>query len=958
MASNKEPVSPISSNQPIPLIGLGTAVYPFGDCETLKSAILHAIKLGYRHFDAAAIYRSEQPMGEAITEALHLGLISSREKIFITSKLWLCDNHGGRVQPALQKKLRNLGLDYLNLDLMHWPRLGLTKSIGVSNFSCKKLTELFSVVKIPPALNQKKLRELCSSRGIHVSACSPLGGNGTPWSSNQVLDSNVLKDIAQARGKTVALRWVYLQGVSVIVRSLRNERLKENLQILDWSLTEEELRENRVAMENAGAIIRGRRHGTKKKTYQRNGRPDSPYQNWRWEQGLSGLVGMNMINVGSGACNKRKREERVFKFKTFCDHGHPTHFDGPFRRNIQALLEYGRAEWGLLGGMQSWSFRLEVHRHPPVQVSLFIVEEPIETSVRRHCHHCRRFHFVLPSKETMAAATSVGCQGSHVSVTTAEATTVMPAKQQQQQNFVELQGHLMHAVMHSNGFGHLLCLNGMEGGSEFISGHQIMDLWNRICTGLRARKVSLSDTAKKRTMELRLIHGIGYSEPWFGRWGYQFGRGSYGVTQQTYHKAIQALRAIPLRMLTPILPEISAILLRYQTMSGHSLQTLGHLFHFILELRGRIPLHSLTSTAAADPLHHGIMAAGSNNCRWSSKRVEMAIWVIVEALKKAEFRWVSRQEVRDAARLYIGDTGLLDFVLKSLGNHVVGNYVVRRAVNPVTKVLEYCLEDVSSTAIFPQSLPAAAAEDPKTNNIPPPRLHVTRAQLMKDIYCLYKHVLMMKEQRLAAGMLEAIPAAVRIVLDVKHLVKDYKGEMFSAGKNEGGAGEEPLRIMCTISLRQRDHHDHVVDYSPPPHELIVLPSHATVGDLKMEVERCFREVYWCLRSFTAESVVGLEGRRDGDLLRVLVGAGASVVVRGTSSLEDVGSDRSCEGGNSSVWLIDCPCGAKEDDGERMVSCDICEVWQHTRCVGVSDEFPQIFLCSQCEHKIVIVPPLL
>ena len=74
----------------------------------------------------------------------------------------------------------------------------------------------------------------------------------------------------------------------------------------------------------------------------------------------------------------------------------------------------------------------------------------------------------------------------------------------------------------------------------------------------------------------------------------------------------------------------------------------------------------------------------------------MATRVIVEALKRTKFRWVSRQEVRDAARAYIGDTGLLDFVLKSLGNHVVGNYLVRRSLNPVTKVLEYCLEDISN----------------------------------------------------------------------------------------------------------------------------------------------------------------------------------------------------------------------------------------------------------------------
>ena len=140
------------------------------------------------------------------------------------------------------------------------------------------------------------------------------------------------------------------------------------------------------------------------------------------------------------------------------------------------------------------------------------------------------------------------------------------------------------------------------------------------------------------------------------------------------------------------------VVTKYQAISGHKLLNLGDLLRFMLELRTRLPA---TSVTAMD--YRGIMSDAS--CRWSAKRVDMAARAVVDALRRSEppaARWVTRQEVRDAARAYIGDTGLLDFVLKSLGNHIVGNYVVRRAMNPVTKVLEYCLEDVSSV------LPAAA----------------------------------------------------------------------------------------------------------------------------------------------------------------------------------------------------------------------------------------------------------
>ncbi|XP_075524446.1 non-functional NADPH-dependent codeinone reductase 2-like isoform X1 [Primulina tabacum] len=270
----------------IPVLGFGTASDPPVDPETTKRAVLEAIQVGYRHFDTASLYNSEKPLGEAVVEAVNRGLIKSREELFITSKLWCNDAHGQYVLPALMKTLKNLDTGYVDLYLIHWPvsakpgkmeypikeddflpmdfatvwaameecqRTGLTKSIGVSNFSCRKLQEILDIAKIPPAVNQvevnpcwqqKKLREFCKDRGILVVAYSSLGSVGTFYGTERVLESEVLKQIAQTKEKTVAqvcLRWAYEQGIGLLVKSFNKERMEQNADILGWSLSSEEV---------------------------------------------------------------------------------------------------------------------------------------------------------------------------------------------------------------------------------------------------------------------------------------------------------------------------------------------------------------------------------------------------------------------------------------------------------------------------------------------------------------------------------------------------------------------------------------------------------------------------------------------------------------------------------------------------------------------------------------------
>ncbi|KAH9297701.1 hypothetical protein KI387_029383, partial [Taxus chinensis] len=243
----------LNTGAQIPLIGLGTAAVNLNE-EEVKAAIAAALQVGYRHFDTASAYSTEQALGEALNTAFQNGVVK-REDVFVTTKLWNTD-HGDPVC-ALKTSLKNLQLEYVDLYLIHWPvnlirgvplihpkeedflpldikstwegmeqciEMGLTKAIGLSNFSSKKIQDLLNYARIPPAVvqvemhplwQQNKLREFCSKHRIHVSAWSPLGAPTTPWGSNAVMDNPVIQEISQKHGKTraqVLLRWGIEQG--------------------------------------------------------------------------------------------------------------------------------------------------------------------------------------------------------------------------------------------------------------------------------------------------------------------------------------------------------------------------------------------------------------------------------------------------------------------------------------------------------------------------------------------------------------------------------------------------------------------------------------------------------------------------------------------------------------------------------------------------------------------------
>jgi len=238
----------------IPLLGLGTWQLRG---ETCVAMVREAIAIGYRHLDTAQAYENEAEVGEGLRAS---GL--PRDEVWVTTKIWFDRFRDGDLQRSAEESVRRLGFEP-DLLLLHWPnpqvpleetlgaladarRRGLSRHVGVSNFTTALIREAVRLSSEPivnnqveyhPFVDQRPLLEECRSLGISVTAYSPIG-------KGKVADHPVIREIAQAHRKTpaqIALRWHLQQNVIAIPRSSRPERLRENFEVFDFALSDDDM---------------------------------------------------------------------------------------------------------------------------------------------------------------------------------------------------------------------------------------------------------------------------------------------------------------------------------------------------------------------------------------------------------------------------------------------------------------------------------------------------------------------------------------------------------------------------------------------------------------------------------------------------------------------------------------------------------------------------------------------
>ncbi|KAL5102137.1 hypothetical protein RYX36_006464 [Vicia faba] len=675
-------------------------------------------------------------------------------------------------------------------------------------------------------------------------------------------------------------------------------------------------------------------------------------------------------------CKKRKRWPKIFRLQSFADPGCPISPSGTFRENVRLFLqEAGEPEDYSVLGNPLWSTFL-IHDKSNLMAPFYTLEEEVYNSSHPFCDHCRcvgwsghfvskrRYHFIIPMDNAWHK----------------------PLNEESLDN----QSHLLHGVIHCNGYGHLVCLNGIEGGSKYLSGREVMDLWDRICSNLRARQIAVEDASRKRSMDLRLLHGVAYGHSWFGRWGYRFCRGSFGATEQNYYEAIETLGSLVLDEIardlskTKCHKDIKQMIRFYRDMSETQIITIRELLRFMLTVKSRRPVSKITITCSSasnsaasasdspttflsrNPTKHNALSCSRSDSmskeksarykkfstavvnmdsRWPTRRLEFAAQVIVDALKedkatKSGSSGMTRQDVRDAARLHIGDTGLLDYVLKSLNNVIVGNYVVRRMVNPSSRILEYTIHELGKGFNAPEVEHGVmtVADNPQVDSSSTAGASSLTPgnDVYSDVVYLYKNVLLGYPES------EAVELAVQTILDCRHFVKEWelRDEM-----------EQILTFICCLKP------NFVEDKSdlkgPTCGEIVTVPLHATVRDLKQAAEAALRDTYCIAERLIVTDIKELMGVEDNEVIFGLIESGVKLCIRGISI--DLCTPLKYQGGSDN-WKVRCECGAHDDDGERMVSCDICEVWQHTRCCGIDDTetVPPLFVCTVCCDSLV--PP--
>ncbi|KAI3967293.1 hypothetical protein MKW92_024363 [Papaver armeniacum] len=355
--------------------------------------------------------------------------------------------------------------------------------------------------------------------------------------------------------------------------------------------------------------------------------------------------------------HKRRKFDttKLYKFHRFCEADYPPDFTGLFSENIKRFAEKCGEKDADIEGCSTWFTLLVKNDNGSYkEVLLYTIEESVEASKLPSCDHClftgwshhfvsrRRYHFIIPVVDRFP------------DIRLSDPT------------------HLLHGLIHCNGYGHLLSINGVEGGSKFFSGKEIMDLWDRICTALRVRKISVEDVSKRGLMDLRLLYGVVDGQPWFGKWGYKFCHGSSNVIKEHYDTAMDMLSLLNL---DHIVEDSSGneymkkIIKTYRELSDTQLITIKDLLRFMLfackalskpisiikpiieSAQERLSLQDVTNKhvrsnksksqckstkSTCSPSKSLSIAAQMPNSRWTAEKLTDAAEAIVSVLKEKD----------------------------------------------------------------------------------------------------------------------------------------------------------------------------------------------------------------------------------------------------------------------------------------------------------------------------------
>lgn len=254
----------------MPILGFG--VYQIKDPKECEQAVADAISVGYRLIDTAASYGNEEAVGRAVRRCK-----VPREELFITTKLWISDTSYEGARKAFQKSMDKLGLDYLDLYLIHQPmndyygawramtelyKEGKIRAIGVCSFYPDRLADLVAFNEVAPAVNQvetniffqqKKAQEVMEEKGVQMESWAPFAeGRGN------LFGNPVLKGIGEKYGKSVAqvvLRWQIQRGIVCIPKSVKKERMEQNIQVFDFELSDADMELIAVLDTNCSAFF-------------------------------------------------------------------------------------------------------------------------------------------------------------------------------------------------------------------------------------------------------------------------------------------------------------------------------------------------------------------------------------------------------------------------------------------------------------------------------------------------------------------------------------------------------------------------------------------------------------------------------------------------------------------------------------------------------------------------------